>query len=158
AAELAERHGWTDDPGAGFASLTVGAMLALQGRPEGAEPWVQRAERALRAEADPAVGLSIRTIRGGLELARGRDPDAPAASPAAAGLAGRLAEPNLMVYGNRSWLVQTLVRLGETGRAEQALAALGDHGPGGAMRIPLAVLRLAQDDPHAAAAALAPVL
>jgi LuxR family maltose regulon positive regulatory protein len=55
--------------------------------------------------------------------------------------------------------VQTLVRLGETERAEQALAALTDQDRDrGAMRISLAVLRLAQDDPHAAVAALAPVL
>jgi LuxR family maltose regulon positive regulatory protein len=64
-----------------------------------------------------------------------------------------------MVLPNRSFLVQTLVRLGETERAEQALAALTDQDrDGGAMRTGLAVLRLAQDNPHAAIAALAPVL
>jgi LuxR family maltose regulon positive regulatory protein len=56
-------------------------------------------------------------------------------------------------------LVQTLVRLGETDHAEQALAALGDKDRDlGAMRISLAALRLAQDNPHAAVAALAPVV
>ena len=55
--------------------------------------------------------------------------------------------------------MQTLVRLGETERAEQALAGLGDQDrDGGEMRISLATLRLAQDNPHAAIAALAPVL
>ena len=55
--------------------------------------------------------------------------------------------------------MHTLVRLGETERAEQALAALGEHDrDGGEMRIAVAMLRLAQDDPHAAIAALAPVL
>jgi len=55
--------------------------------------------------------------------------------------------------------VHALVRLGETDRAEQALAALGDQDRDlGHMRISLAALRLAQDDPHAAIAALAPVL
>ena len=55
--------------------------------------------------------------------------------------------------------MQTLVRLGETDRAEQALAGLGDKDRGGGeMRISLATLRLAQNDPHAAIAALAPVL
>ena len=74
-------------------------------------------------------------------------------------LSMRLAEPSLTVLPNRSFLVQTLVRLGETKRAEQALAALADHDRGGGeMRIGLAALRLAQDDPHAAIAALAPVL
>ena len=159
AVELAERHGWTDEPPAGLASLNVARLLVRQGRPEEAEPWIQRAERTLRAEAEPAVGLAIRSQRGLLELARGRDADALAAFQAADRLAGRLAEPSLMVLPNRSFLVQTLVRLGETERAEQALAALGGQDrDGGAMRTALAVLRLAQDNPHAAIAALAPVL
>jgi len=134
-------------------------VLVWQGRLEEAEPWIQRTERTLRAVAEPAVGLAIRSIRGLLELASGRDADALAGFQAADRLAGRLAEPSLMVHGNRSLLVQTLVRLGETDRAEQALAALADQDRDlGQMRISLAVLRLAQDDPHAAVAALAPVL
>jgi LuxR family transcriptional regulator, maltose regulon positive regulatory protein len=159
AVELAERHGWTDEPAVGFASLTVGGMLAWQGRLEDAEPWMQRAERTVRAEAEPAVALAIRLNRGMLELARGRDADALAAFQAADRLAGRLAEPNLMVLTNRSFLVHALVRLGETERAELTLAGLGDNNRDlGQTRISLAALRLAQDDPHAAAAALAPVL
>jgi LuxR family maltose regulon positive regulatory protein len=159
AAELAERHGWADEPAAGLASLTVGGVLTWQGRLEEAEPWMQHAERTFRADADPAVGLLIRVMRGVLELARGRDADALAAFQAADRLAGRLAEPNLIVHGNRAFLVQALVRLGETERAEQALAALADQDRDrGQMRIGLAALRLAQDDPSAAAAALAPVL
>ena len=159
AAELAERHGWTDEPAAGLASLNVGGVLVWQGRLEEAEPWMQGAERTLRAEAEPAVELSIRSIRGLLELARGRDADALAAFQAADRVAARLTEPNLMVHGNRSFLVQALVRLGETERAEQVLAGLGDQDrDGGAMRISLATLRLAQRNPRAAITALAPVL
>jgi LuxR family maltose regulon positive regulatory protein len=50
------------------------------------------------------------------------------------------------------------MRLGETERAEPTLAELGeqDREPG-ELRIAKAVLRLAQGDPHAATAALAPV-
>jgi len=159
AAELAEQHGWADEPSAGVASLTVGAVLVWQARLEEAEPWIQRAERTVRAEAEPAVGLAIHHVRGWFELARGRDADALAAFQAADRLAGRLAEPNLMVLPNRALLVQTLVRLGETQHAEQALAALADQDrDGGVMRISLATLRLAQDNPREALAALAPVL
>ena len=159
AAELAERHGWTGEPAFGLASMNVGTILAWQGRPEEGESWIQQAERTLRAESEPADALAIRSLRGVLELARGRDADALAAFQAADRLAGRLTEPNLMVHGNRSFLVQTLVRLGETDRAEQVLAGLADQDrDGGQMRLSLAMLRLAQDDPHAAVAALAPVL
>ena len=159
ATELAERHGWTDEPAAGVASVTVGAVLVWQARLEEAEPWIQRAERTVRAEAEPAVRLAIHHVRGWFELARGRDADALAAFQAADRLSVRLAEPNLMVLPNRALLVQTLVRLGETQRAEQALAALADQDrDSGVMRISLATLRLAQDNTHEALAALAPVL
>src|SRR6516165_269811 len=159
AAELAERHGWADEPTAGLACVIAARVLIWRGRLEEAEPWIQRAERTLRAEAEPAVGLVIRSHRGLLELARGRDADALAAFQAADRLAGRLAEPNVSFLPNRSSLVQTLARLGETDRAEQVLAALGDQDRGGGeMRVSLATLRLAQDDPRAAIAALAPVL
>jgi len=101
AAELAEQHGWADDPAAGAASLTVGAVLASQGQLEEAEPWIQRAERTVRAEAEPAVALAMHHVRGILELARGRDTEALAAFQAADRLAGRLAEPNLIFHANR---------------------------------------------------------
>ena len=52
-----------------------------------------------------------------------------------------------------------LVRLGETERAEQVLAGLGEHDRDhGEIGVAAAVLRLAQDDPRAATVALAPVL
>jgi LuxR family maltose regulon positive regulatory protein len=105
------------------------------------------------------VGLAIRFTRGLLELARGGDADALAAFQAADRLAGRLAEPSHLVPANRSFLVQTLVHLGETDRAEQVLAGLGGQDRDlGVMRISLATLRLAQDNAREATAALAPVL
>ncbi len=193
AVELAQRHGWAEEPAAGIASIVVGAVLVWQGRLEEAEPWIQGAERALRADVEPAEGLQIRSIRGLLELARGWDAAALAAFQAADRLAGRLAQPSLMVLPNRSYLVQTLVRLGETERAEQVLAGFADHDreryaafqeasghkptltelrsraiqrgdshelvwKSLPMRIATAVLRLAQTQPHAAIAALAPVV
>jgi LuxR family transcriptional regulator, maltose regulon positive regulatory protein len=51
------------------------------------------------------------------------------------------------------------VRRGETERAGQALAGLGERGrEHGEVRIAAAALRLAQDDPCTAPAALEPVL
>ena len=55
----------------------------------------------------------------------GSAPDALAAFRAAERLAGHLAAPVLLVALMRALLVETLVRLGETERAEQALAELG---------------------------------
>ena len=64
AIELAERHGWTDEPATGTAYLIHGAVLAWQGRLDEADPWVQRAERVLRAEAEPAAVLGSSPFAG----------------------------------------------------------------------------------------------
>jgi LuxR family transcriptional regulator, maltose regulon positive regulatory protein len=159
AIEVAEQHGWADEPPVATAYGMLGAVLTWQGRAAEAEPWVQRAERTVRAEAEPAAGFGVHDVRGVLELARGHDADALAAFQAADQLAGRLAEPNLLVTAMRALLVLTLVRLGGTERAEQAIAGLGEHERERAEpRMALAALRLTQDDPHAAITALAPVL
>jgi LuxR family transcriptional regulator, maltose regulon positive regulatory protein len=159
AVELAERHGWADEPAAGLAYVILGAMLAWQMRPGEAESWVQRAERVLRAETEPAAVLGMYRARGMLELARGCDADALAAFQAAERLGGRLAAPHMLLTPTRALLLHTLVRLGDVERAEQALASLSERERDpGEMRTAAAVLRLAQDDPRAAMAAVAPVL
>ena len=78
AVELAERHGWTDDPAAGAAYVALASGLVWQGRIKEAEGWVQHAERTGRPEADPAAYMGIRYVRALLELARGRDHEAVA--------------------------------------------------------------------------------
>ncbi len=160
AIDLAERHGWTDDPAAGYAYVVLASVLAWQGRPEEAEPWVQRAERAVRAEAEPATGLVVCYVRGLLELARGRDRPALAAFRVAERLAGDLAAPHVLVLpSTQAWLLHALVRLGETEQAEQVLAGLDEHDRDrGEIRTAVAALRLAHADPHGATVALARVL
>ncbi len=115
----------------------------------------------IRAEAEPAAALAVRYVRGLLELARGRDADALAAFQAAERLAGRLAAPSLHgPRGRGRWLRCT------PWCASARPSAPSRSWPNSATRTatagrcasPLAVLRLAQDDPHAATAALAPVL
>jgi len=155
AIDLAERHGWTDDPDACNAFMTLGAALAWQGRLDEAEAWVQRAERTIRAEANPAVAMGSQYVRGQFELGRGQVAGALAAFRAAQRLAG----PHPLARPLRAWLVHALVRLGETEDAEQVLAGLGERDRDrGEMRIAAAALWLARDDPHAATVALAPVL
>ena len=159
AVELAERHGWTDEPAAGRAYMALAAALTVQGRPDEAERWVQRAERTVRAEAEPAAGAGIHYIRGVFELASGHHQESLAAFRAAERLAGRLAAPHYLLTRTRALQLHALVRLGDTGRAGQALAGLRDEDRDrGEIRVAEAALRLAQDNPRAAAAALAPVL
>jgi LuxR family transcriptional regulator, maltose regulon positive regulatory protein len=159
AVELAEQHGWTDEAVVGIACVVRGSVLVWQMRLEEAEGWIQRAERTARAEAEPAGAVLVHYVRGLLEMARGRDGDALAAFRAAERVAGQLAGPHFLTPLMQAWLLEALVRLGETERVEQALAGLGEEEwERGEVRIAKAVLRLAQHDPDAAVAALAPVL
>ena len=159
AVELAERHGWGEEPLAGMAYAQLGIVLLYQGRLDEAELWLERAERTLRTEVEPAAGMSLHYACAILELARGRPSAALAAFGGAERLAATLAGPHTCVTSMRSRMLQTLVRLGQTGRAEQALAELGeDERASAEMRTAEAALRLALDDPEAAAGVLAPVL
>jgi LuxR family transcriptional regulator, maltose regulon positive regulatory protein len=158
AVELAERHGWTDDPTVGVACMTVAVVLAWQGQPDEAEPWLQRAERTLTSETQPVLVLAIRLIRGTLELERDRNAAALAALEAGELLARRLAGQHYFAARIRAMLVLSLVRLGQAERAEQFLAGLGEQDRERAeIRVGTATLRLAQGDPQAALTALAPI-
>ena len=77
AVELAERHGWAEEPLAGIAYTVLGGEMLYQGRLADAEPWLERAENTLRAEVEPAGGMSLRYARAVLEMAQ--------AAPAGAG-------------------------------------------------------------------------
>jgi LuxR family transcriptional regulator, maltose regulon positive regulatory protein len=159
AIELAERHGWTAEPAAGVAYVTLAGALAWQGQPDEAEPWLQRAERTLRAQAEPAAGMAVHYLRGRLELARGRHGDALAALQSAERLAARLAAPHMLIPRTRASLMHALIGMGKVDRAEQALGDVGEQERDRAeIRIATAALRLAQHDPGAAAAVLGPVL
>jgi LuxR family transcriptional regulator, maltose regulon positive regulatory protein len=156
---LAERHGWGEEPLAGMAYAQLGIAMLYQGRLDEAEPRLERAERTLRTEVEPAAGMSLRYARAVLELARGRYQEALAAFRGAEQVAAPLAGPHTCVTSMRSRMLQTLVLMGQTGRAEQALAELGeDERASAEMRTAVAALRLACDDPQGAADALAPVL
>ena len=159
AIELAAAHGWTDKPAAGLACMAMGAVLAWQGRPELAEPWVQRAELVLSDEARPGSGLAISYLRGVLSLAHGQDAEALAAFQAGIRQAGLLAAPNLLSTVMHAFVIQILTRLGETQDAEDTLARLGEQErERGEIRITTAMLCLAQGDPRSACAELAPVV
>jgi LuxR family transcriptional regulator, maltose regulon positive regulatory protein len=157
--ELARRHGWTDEPAAGIAYISLAAGLIWRRRHEEAADWVRRAERTLRAEADPITAIVIRYIRALLELARGRDQEVLATFEAAERLSRLVDAPDWPLMRTRALRLHALVRLGEFGRAEQDIAEIGEKGrASGETRMALAALRIAQGDPHAATVALAPVL
>ena len=103
--------------------------------------------------------MRLHYARGLLELARGRNEEALSAVQAAERLAGTLVTPHTFAPMIPATMVPALTRLGQTERAEAALAGLDARERASAeMRAALASLRLAQHDPQAATAALAPVI
>ncbi len=159
AIKLAQAHGWTDEPVVAVAYLTLGAIRTWQLRLEEAETLLDRAERTLRVKTEPAAGLMLWQARGMLERARGRDTEALTAFQAAERPARLLVTAHPRPVPARAYMLQTLARLGQTGRAERILADLDEQqGNQGEMRIAAATLRLAKNDPLAAASVLAPVL
>jgi LuxR family maltose regulon positive regulatory protein len=159
AIELAGRHGWSEEPITGVAYVQLAGAKLIQGQLEGVERWLERAERTLRAELEPAAGMTLHWIRGGLERARGRPERALDAHRAAERLAELLRSPFVSTTALRADALQTLVRLGQTHRVEATLAQMDDQERDtAAMRAVVAALRLAGDDPQAATVALAPVI
>jgi LuxR family transcriptional regulator, maltose regulon positive regulatory protein len=103
--------------------------------------------------------MRLSYARGLLELVSGGPEAALSEFRAAERLSGLLVTEHALAKRLQSHTLQTLVRLGQTQRAEQALAEMSGPDRGsGQMRNAEAVLRLAQDDPKAATVALAPVV
>jgi LuxR family transcriptional regulator, maltose regulon positive regulatory protein len=159
AIDLAKQHGWGDEPVAGVAYLALGVAMVAQGRIEDADRALGQAERIVRVEVEPAAGMRLVYGRGMLEFVSGRPDAALHAFRTAERLSDSLVMPHTLDPRLRSHLLQTLARRGETRRVEQALADMdGPERERGEIRIAEASLRLAQDDPKAATAVLAPVI
>ncbi len=128
AIELARRHGWGGEPFVAIAYPMLAGSLIWQGELEEAERWLMEGECALRSEVEPATGMLFHLVRGVLEIARGRVEAAPAALRAAGRLPGRLliaAHP--LTAELRAFLLQVLVRLGETAQADAALTETAEE-------------------------------
>jgi len=159
AIELARQHGWAEEPVTTPAYVVLGVSSLTQGRLEQAKSWLDRADRAAGPQVQLAEGIMARYARGALELACGREHEALAAFRAAERLAGLLVPLHPLARRARAFSLHAFLRLGETGLVESALAGLGEQQNETAeMRIVLGALRLAQNQPQAAAAALAPVV
>src|SRR3989442_8371830 len=109
AIELAERHGWAEEPIAALVYLTRGTPLIFQYRLVEAAPWLERAERALRAELEPATAVAPYLVRGLLEMARGPFPNALGRFHSTEQPAQGLAPPPRLAPPGRSLPLPTLL-------------------------------------------------
>ena len=160
AIDLAREHGWEDTVSStATAYIVLGVQALWTGRMEEAEPWLDRAERVLEYFAQPPVAVMLYAARAQLESTRGRHAQALAAYGDVQRMEGLLVMPHPLATIVRAAKLRVLVQIGETQAVQQALADMNEELRETAeMRVILAALRLAQDDPDDAAAALAPIL
>jgi LuxR family transcriptional regulator, maltose regulon positive regulatory protein len=160
AVNLARAQGWEETATAVATAYVVLASAVLwRGRMAEAEPWLDRAERVLEHVNEPTAALLLYAGRALFELARGRYPEAAAASREAERIEGLLVMPVIFATRQQAVYLEILVCMGETERVERALADMDEAVRGTTeMRTVLAALRLAHDDPEAAADVLAPIL
>jgi LuxR family maltose regulon positive regulatory protein len=156
---LMERYGWMSEPIAPMVLATMGAADAWQGRFDDAEPWLDRAEHALRPNAEPAKELVVRYARGTQRLGQGRMAGAVAAFVDVQRLQALMVSPDPLAIHSRGLMAQTLVRMGDVPAARAALASASEgereHGD---TRTGLAAIHLAERDARAALRELEPVL
>jgi LuxR family transcriptional regulator, maltose regulon positive regulatory protein len=159
AIELAERYGWGAEPVIAPALMTLAGSMVLLGEFDEGERWLRRTERALRTDTGPDIRLLLHQTAGMLHAGRGRHREALEEFGAAEELGSQLAGSQALASQVTGWLLATQARLGLTGQARAALAALDDQPAGsGEIRNARAVICLADGDPAGALAAVAGVL
>jgi LuxR family transcriptional regulator, maltose regulon positive regulatory protein len=158
AMEIAERHGWESSPVVAQALVAHGSALVWTGRFAEAERWLDRATRALRADAEPATALMLQHTRGLLHAGQGRFEQALAAYREAEKLRARLVGEHPLIVQLRSFLLQTQVRVGETDAVRAYLAAIADEQVRSELGAVLATVHLADGSPQQAVDVLAPVM
>ena len=158
ALEILEKYGWMSEPIAPMVLATMGAVDAWQGRFDDAQPWLDRAEQALRPNAEPAKELLVRYSRGIQRLGQGHLAKAVAEFVEAQRLQSLMVAPDPLAIQARAFQVQALVRLGDISAARAALAtAADDERKYGEIQAALASIHLAERDARAAVDVLASV-
>ena len=138
--------------------MLAGTMVWTGEFDEG-ERWLQRTAQALQTDTGPDIRLLLHQTAGMLHAGRGRHHEALEEFGAAEYLGSQLADSQALASPVTGWLLATQARLGMTGEARAALAALDDERAGsGEIRNARAVICLAEGDPAAALAAVAGVL
>jgi LuxR family maltose regulon positive regulatory protein len=157
--QIMERYGWTSEPIAPMVLASIGAVDSWRGRFDEAQSWLERAERALRPDAEPAKALVVRYSRGIQRLGQGRRADALAAFGEVQRLHSLIASSDPLAIQARGLQAQTLVQLGDLQAARTALATASDAEREHAeTRAALAAIQLAERDARGAIDVLAPVL
>jgi LuxR family maltose regulon positive regulatory protein len=155
----AERHGWGAEPVIAPALVTLAGTMVWIGEFDEAERWLQCTVRALQADIGPDIRLLLHQTTGILQACRGRLHEALKEFSAAEYLQSQLEGSHALADQVTGWLLATQARLGMTGEARAALAALDDERAGaGEIGNARAMICLAEGDPAGALGALRDVL
>jgi LuxR family maltose regulon positive regulatory protein len=156
---FAERHGWAAEGVIAPALITLTGTLIWTGEFDEGERWFQRALQARQADSGPDIGLLLHHTAGMLHACRGRHHEALEEFSAADRLQAQLAGSHALAGQVTGWRLAAQARLGRTGEARAALAALDDGRAGsGEIRNARAVICLAEGDAAAALRAVRDVL
>ena len=152
---LADRHGWGAEPVIASALIVLADTMIWRGEFDEGERWLQRAERAVQADDGPGIRFRLHLKFGMLHIGRGHLPEALEEFKAAKRFESQLVSALALASRVTGWLLATQARLGMTGEARAALAALDDGWAiSGEIANARAVICLADGDPDGALAAL----
>jgi LuxR family maltose regulon positive regulatory protein len=141
------------------ALVTLAGTMAWTGEFDQAWRWLQRTALALQTDAGPDIRLLLHQTTGMLKAARGLNREALEEFSTAEYLQSQLEGLHATAGQVTGWMLATRARLGMTGQASAALAALSDERAGtGELGNARAVICLAQSDPAGALGAVRDVL
>jgi LuxR family maltose regulon positive regulatory protein len=156
---LAESHGWGESHVIAPALATLGGKLIWCGEFDEAEQLLERAEKALRSDIEPATSLLWHLARGALHAARGEWDRALNRLRSAEEMQTLLVSAHALAVHVHALLTVAQVRLGRLDEASESAAAIEDEPePWAELLTTLALVRHAQHRPQEAIDALAAVL
>jgi LuxR family transcriptional regulator, maltose regulon positive regulatory protein len=148
---VAARHGWDAEAVTAPALATLANALIWTGQFDLAEHWLDRARRATRADGEPGIRLLVCLTSAILQVARGHGQRALEEFAAARQMQELMVGEHGLTTRVDAWAIATQARLGMTGQARAALAALDGRQAGvGEIRNAAAVVLLAEREPGAA--------
>ncbi len=157
--EIIEKHGWQSEPIAPMVLATMGAADVLQGRFDEAGPWLDRAEHALRPNAEPSKEMVVRHARAIQRVGQGRLAEANVLFAEEQRLQSLVVSPDPLAIWARGWQAQVLIRLGNVSEhAPPSRRRPTESSLYADTRAAFAALHLAEQDPRAAVDELAPLL
>ena len=152
---IAERVGWATQNMVGAVYMNLASVVLDRGRLTEAEDLIERSTAILAGTPELPARVGLHHTEGLLRMAQGRWADGLAAFRESQRLAGELRTPHFVAHIAHQWELKARLCQGDVAGAR---AALPPDGPGAGWCNVAARVHLAEDDPAAAVAAVAPVL